>query len=193
MLSGDSEGLLRKELRSFSSSRLSVTDLIVKDPYLLDFLQLPGEHTESDLENAILTELCKFLQELGNDFCFVARQKRMSIGKEDFWLDLLFFHRGLSQLVALELKIGKFSASYKGQMELYLGWLNKYERKPNEKEPIGIILCTEKDEEQIELLEMKKSKIHVAKYITQFPDKGVFQEKLERAIEKAQALVRRIE
>lgn len=182
ILSTNPEGLIKKELGKIDKEKLSPTELIFKDPYVLDFLELKREYSESDLENAILDELCQFLQEMGNDFCFIARQKRMNIGKEDFYLDLLMFHRGLSRLVALELKIGKFAASYKGQMELYLNWLNKYEKKPHENEPIGIILCTEKDQEQIELLEMKKSKIHVAEYITKLPDKKFFEQKLDKAI-----------
>ena len=119
-------------------------DLVFRDPYVLDFLELPEIFSEQDLESAILREIERFLLELGTDFTFVARQKRLSVGKEDFYLDLLFYHRGLRRLVAVDLKLGRFSATYKGQMELYLRWLDKYERKAWEESPIGLILCSEK-------------------------------------------------
>ena len=135
--------------------------LVLRDPYMLNFLELPAEFSEADLEQAILNELTRFLQELGSDFCFVARQKRISAGKKDHYLDLLFFHRTLRRLIALELKLDTFQPGHKGQMELYLKWLDKYERRPGEEAPIGIILCAEKDQEEIELLELENSDIHV--------------------------------
>lgn len=110
-----------------------------------------------------------FLLELGTDFTFVARQKRITIGKEDFYIDMLFFHRSLRRLVAIDLKLGRFSAEYKGQMELYLRWLDKYERKVWEESPIGLILYSEKDQEQIELLQMNQGEIRVAEYLTELP------------------------
>lgn len=127
----------------------------------------------------------RFLLELGNDFAFIARQKRLTIGKEDFYLDLLFYHRGLHRLVAIELKLGRFSAAYKGQMELYLRWLDKYERKSWEETPIGLILCSEKDQEQIELLEMTQGEIRVAEYLTELPPQAVLQAKLHEAVRAA--------
>ena len=122
--------------------------------------------------------------ELGGDFSFIARQKRLSIDGEDFYLDLLFFHRGMRRLAAIELKLGKFKAAYKGQMELYLRWLDKYERKNEEESPIGIILCAEKGHEQIELLELDNSDIYVAQYITK-PLEVMLKKELQLAVTKA--------
>ncbi|WAC39340.1 PDDEXK nuclease domain-containing protein [Pedobacter sp. SL55] len=149
-----------------------------KDPYFLDFLGLKDGYLETDIESAILKELEFFILELGKGFAFVERQKRMIIDGEDFHLDLLFFHRKLQRLVAIELKLGKFKASYKGQMELYLKWLDKYERQENENAPIGLILCAEKSNEQVELLEMHKDGILVAEYWTELPPKKELEEKL---------------
>lgn len=160
-----------------TDSRLE-PDLILKDPYILDFLELPDEHYESDLENAILQRIEQFILELGTGFSFVARQKRMTIDNEHFYLDLLFFNRKLERLVAIELKTGKFKAEYKGQMELYLNWLKKNECFENEKPPIGIILCSEKSDAQVELLEMSASGIHVARYWTELPPIEILQKKI---------------
>lgn len=149
-----------------------------KDPYLLDFLGLQNTYLEKDLEQAILRELEAFILELGKGFAFVERQKRMIIDGEDFYLDLLFYHRKLKRLVAIELKLGKFEAKHKGQMELYLKWLNKYEKQEGENAPIGLILCAESSREQIELLEMHKDGIMVAEYWTELPTKKELQQKL---------------
>lgn len=129
-----------------------------------------------------MDEPTKFLQEFGNDFCFVTRQKRMSTEKTDRYLDLLFFHRGLKRLIAIELKIGRFEPSYKGQMEWYLNWLDKNERKSGEEKPLGIILCADKDQEDIEYLELDGSNIHIAQYLTQLPPKEILEERLKKAI-----------
>jgi len=150
-------------------SKIEETKNLFKDPYLLDFLKLKDEFLEKDLEEAILVDLEKFILELGKGFTFVERQKRMIIDGEDFNLDLLFYHRKLKRLVVVELKIGRFKAAYKGQMELYLKWLSKYEKQEGENEPIGLILCTETSKEQIELLEMHKDGIMVAEYWTDLP------------------------
>jgi len=148
------------------------TELAVfKDPYFLDFLGLKDGYLENDLESAIIKELENFILELGVGFSFIERQKRMIIDGEDFYLDLLFFHRKLKRLVAIELKVGKFKASYKGQMELYLKWLNKYDKQEGENTPIGLILCAEASREQIELLEMHKDGIVVAEYWSELPPK----------------------
>ena len=147
--------LARQEMEALAEEDCMTPDLVFRDPYLLDFLGLEDTYSERDLEAAILRELERFLLEIGTDFSFVARQKRMTIGDQDFYLDLLFYHRSLRRLVAMELKLGRFSAAYKGQMELYLRWLEKYECRPGEELPIGLILCSEKDYEQIELLEAK--------------------------------------
>ncbi|MCF8306739.1 MAG: PDDEXK nuclease domain-containing protein [Ignavibacteriales bacterium] len=153
-----------------------------KDPYFLEFLELKDTYIEKDLEAAILRELESFLLELGKGFTFVERQKRITIDGEDFYLDLLFFHRKLKRLVAIELKIGKFRAKDKGQMELYLKWLNKYEKQNDEEAPIGLILCTEASKEQIELLEMHNDGIMVAEYWTELPPKRLLEEKLHKAV-----------
>jgi len=153
-----------------------------KDPYFLDFLGLKEGYLENDLEAAILKELEYFILELGKGFAFVERQKRMIIDGEDFYLDLLFYHRKLKRLVAIELKIGKFKAAYKGQMELYLKWLNKYEKQSGEEYPIGLILCAETSSEQIELLEMDKDGIMVAEYWTELPPKKELENKIHSAL-----------
>lgn len=156
-----------------------------KDPYLLDFLNLPKGYLEKDIEAAILAELETFILELGKGFAFVERQKRFIIDGEDFHLDLLFFHRTLKRLVAIELKLGKFQAKYKGQMELYLKWLNKYERQEGEEMPIGLILCAGNNREQIELLEMHKDGIMVAEYWTEMLPKKELADKLHQAVLEA--------
>jgi predicted nuclease of restriction endonuclease-like (RecB) superfamily len=149
-----------------------------KDPYFLDFLGLKDGYLENDLESAILKELELFILELGKGFTFVERQKRMIIDGEDFYLDLLFYNRKLKRLVAIELKLGKFKAAHKGQMELYLKWLDKHEKQEGENSPIGLILCAEKSHEQVELLEMHKDGIMVAEYWTDLPPKKELEEKL---------------
>jgi len=153
-----------------------------KDPYFLDFLGLKEGYLENELENALLKELEFFILELGKGFAFVERQKRMIIDGEDFSLDLLFFHRKLKRLVAVELKINRFKAGFKGQMELYLNWLNKHERQEGEEEPIGLILCAEAGSEQVELLNMQKDNIMVAEYWTSLPPKELLEKKLHNAL-----------
>ena len=162
-----------------------------KDPYLLDFLNLGNAYLEKDLEQAILYELEKFILELGKGFTFVERQKRMVIDGEDFNLDLLFYHRKLKRLVAIELKLGKFQAKHKGQMELYLRWLDKYEKQEGENTPIGLILCAESSREQIELLEMHKDGIIVAEYWTDLPPKKQFEEKIHSILTEAKEKIER--
>lgn len=159
--------------------------LIFKDPYFLDFLGLRQGHDEADLEAAILRQLEAFILELGRGFAFVERQKRMVIDGEDFYLDLLFFHRRLRRLVAIELKLGRFKAAHKGQMELYLKWLDKHERQPDEEAPIGLILCAESSREQVELLQMHKDGITVAEYWTELPPKAELEQRLHEALQEA--------
>ena len=161
--------------------------LLFKDPYVLDFLQLNDRYLEKDLEDAILRELENFLLELGAGFTFVARQKRLQIDNDDFYIDLLFYNRRLKRLVAIDLKLGDFKAADKGQMELYLRWLAKYEQEPGEASPLGIILCSGKKQEQIELLELDQTGIHVAEYLTELPPKAVLQQKLHEAIRQLAA------
>lgn len=169
----------RTEIANTQIVKEKINNQIFKDPYFLDFLGLKDGYLENDLESAILKELELFILELGKGFTFVERQKRMIIDGEDFYLDLLFFHRKLKRLVAIELKIGKFKASFKGQMELYLKWLNKYEKEEFENTPIGLILCTETSKEQIELLEMHKNGIMVAEYWTDLPPKKDLEAKIK--------------
>ncbi len=159
--------------------------LLLKDPYVLDFLGLNDRYLERDLEDAILREIEQFLLELGAGFTFVARQKRIQIDDDDFYIDLLFYNRKLQRLVAVELKIGDFRPEHKGQMELYLRWLARHEQEPGEQPPLGIILCTGKKQEQIELLELDKSGIHVAEYLTVLPPRPALQRKLQQAIATA--------
>ena len=156
-----------------------------KDPYILDFLDLKNTYLEKDVESAILRELENFILELGRGFAFVERQKRMIIDGEDFYLDLLFYHRHLKRLVAIELKLGKFEAKHKGQMELYLKWLDKYEKTENENPPIGLILCAESSREQVELLEMHKDGIAVAEYWTELPSKKELENKIHTLLIEA--------
>ena len=153
-----------------------------KDPYFFDFLGLPQGYLENDLEQALIRELEQFILELGKGFAFVERQKRMIIDGEDFYLDLLFYHRRLKRLVAVELKIDRFKAAHKGQMELYLNWLDKYERQPDEAAPIGLILCAQAGTEQVELMNLQKDNIMVAEYWTELPPKAVLEEKLHTAL-----------
>lgn len=174
------------ERSEIADSQLSSIDesmkSIFKDPYLLDFLGVKEEYLEADLEAAILKELELFILELGTGFSFVERQKRMIIDGRDFHLDLLFYHRKLRRLVAVDLKLGRFKAEYKGQMELYLGWLEKYDLQEGEQPPIGLILCAEAGKEQVELLQMHKDGIMVAEYWTELPSKEVLERKLHQAL-----------
>ena len=165
--------------------------LIFKDPYFLAFLGLRRDHDEADLEAAILLQLEAFILELGRGFAFVERQKRMVIDGEDFYLDLLFFHRRLRRLVAIELKLGRFKAAHKGQMELYLKWLDRFERQPGEEAPIGLILCAESSREQVELLEMHKDGITVAEYWTELPPKAELEQRLHEALRAARETLAR--
>lgn len=179
------EQTIRHELDLLQQSRTPSPDLLLKDPYVLDFLGLNDRYLERDMEDAILRDMEQFLLELGVGFSFVARQKRLAIDNDDFYIDLLFYNRKLRRLVAIELKLGDFKAEYKGQMELYLRWLAKHEQEPGEEPPIGIILCAGKKHEQIELLQLDKAGIHVAEYLTVLPPRDVLQAKLHQAIAHA--------
>ena len=156
--------------------------MVFKSPYFLEFTGLKGIYSEESLENTLISHLEQFLLELGDGFTFVARQKRMIIDGEDFHLDLLFFHRKLRRLIAVELKLGRFKAQYKGQMELYLRWLERYEMQPGEHTPLGLILCTEGSNEQIELLQLDSTGIKVAQYFTELPSKEVLIRQLQKTI-----------
>jgi len=184
-LSKKPEKLIKKELAETSKKGFTNPELVFRDPYLLDFLDLKETYSEKDLEDAILFQLQKFIIELGSDFAFLARQKRIIIDGTDYKIDLLFYHRGLKCLVAIDLKLGKFKAADKGQMELYLRWLEKYEQRPGENSPIGLILCSDKSDEHVELLLLKEDRIRVAQYYTQLPPMELLKEKLHKAIQIA--------
>lgn len=184
-LSRKPDKLMTHELAALRDTERMSPDLLMRDPYMLDFLGLHDTYLESDLEAAIVREMEAFLLELGAGFSFVARQKRIQLDGDDFYLDLLFYNRKLRRLVAIELKVGEFKAAYKGQMELYLRWLDKFEREADELPPLGIILCTGKKTQQIELLELDKSGIHVAEYLTALPSRKVLAERLHLAAARA--------
>jgi hypothetical protein len=133
-----------------------------------------------------LTGLESFILEFGHGFTFVERQKRMAMDSDDFTLDLLFYHRILRRLIAVELKIGRFKPAYMGQMRFYLKWLGRYERQADENPPIGIILCTTASRDQIELLELDKEGIAVAEYWTNLPPKAMFERKIREILREAQ-------
>ena len=178
-LSGDTRALIRLEKQRGPVETVRYEDAF-KDPYLLDFLGLKGAYSEKDLESAILSNLQQFLTELGTGFCFIGRQYPMRIDDDDYFLDLLFFHRGLRCLVAVDLKIGPFTAADKGQMDLYLAWLKRHEWRQRENEPVGLILCTSKKRQHVELLlGSGPHKMQVSEYLTQLPPKRVLQERLK--------------
>ena len=179
------EKTIQHDLKSLQQKGQISPDLAFRDPYLLDFLGLSDKYSENDLESAILAELQYFIVEMGSDFAFMARQKRITIDDRDYYIDLLFYHRRLKCLVAIDLKIGEFEAAYKGQMELYLRYLEKYEQLEGENTPIGLILCTGKNEEHVELLQLDKSNIRVADYLTALPKQAVLEAKLHQSIENA--------
>ncbi len=185
-LSKKPEELIKLELDALRAEGDVTPPLVLKDPYVLDFLALDDRYLEKGLEDAILRELEQFLLELGAGFSFVARQRRIQLDGDDFYIDLLFYNRKLRRLVAVELKLGDFKAEYKGQMELYLRWLARNDQEPGDLPPLGIILCTGKKSEQIELLELDKSGIHVAEYLTVLPPREVFEQKIHQALVLAQ-------
>ena len=180
------EETIKNELQRLSESSQITPDLVFRDPYFLDFLNLKDTYSEKDLESAIIAELQRFISELGIDFAFLARQKCITIDNRDYYIDLLFYHRRLKSLVAIDLKIGEFDAAYKGEMELYLAYLEKYESIEGENPPIGLILCTGKNPEHIELLQLHRSNIKVADYFTILPSREILLDKLHKAIAIAQ-------
>ena len=157
-------------------------DAVLRNSYVLDFLGLSGYYSEEDLEAAIAKQLEAFILELGQGFAFLERQKRFSIDGTDYYLDMLFYHRKLKCLVAIDLKLGKFKPQYKGQMELYLKYLQKHDMQPDENPPIGLLLCSEGNTEHIELMMLNEDRIKVAQYLTCLPNKQWFIDKLNRSI-----------
>ena len=186
-LSKKPEILVKRELAKLRWEDTLSPDLVFRDPYFLDFLGLKDAYSEKDLETAILREMEQFILELGAGFSFVARQKRIVIDGEDYYLDLLFYHRKLRRLVAVDLKLERFKAADKGQMELYLRWLEKHDMEPDEETPIGLILCADKGDEQIELLQLDKSGIRIASYLTDLPPRQLLQRKLHDTMVAARA------
>ena len=184
-LSRKPDALVRQELAALRETDQLTPDLIFRDPYVLDFLGLADTYSEKDLERAILRELEQFLLEFGDGFAFVARQKRITIDREDYYIDLLFYHRGLRRLVAVDLKLGRFQAADKGQMELYLRWLDAHERQPGEEAPLGLILCAGKSDEHVALLRLEETGIRVAEYLTALPARELLEKKLHDAIRAA--------
>ncbi|NUQ63768.1 MAG: DUF1016 domain-containing protein [Pirellulales bacterium] len=179
--------LARQELAALREEDRLTPDLVFRDPYFLDFLGLKDTYAEKDLETAVLRELEAFILELGAGFAFVARQKRITIGGQDYYLDLLFYHRGLRRLVAIGLKLGQFQAAHKGEMELYLRWLERHEQQPGEESPLGLILCAGKSDEHIELLRLDESGIRVSAYMTELPPRKLLEKKLHDAVRAARA------
>ena len=184
-ISGKPDEFIKKELSTLRDDNVMSPDLVFKSPYFLEFTGLKGMYSEKNLEDSLLAHLEQFIIELGNGFSFVARQKRMIIDGQDFYLDLLFYHRRLHRLIAIDLKLGSFKAQYKGQMELYLRWLEAHEMEPGEETPLGLLLCTEGSEEQIELLQLDKAGIKVAKYLTELPPRHVLMQQIQKSLEVA--------
>ena len=179
--------LIKKELATLRDDKVLSPDLVFKSPYFLEFTGLKGMYSEKSLEDSLIAHLEQFIIELGNGFSFVARQKRMIIDGQDFYLDLLFFHRRLHRLIAIDLKLGRFKAQYKGQMELYLRWLEANEMEEGEETPLGLLLCTEGNDEQIELLQLDKAGIKVAQYLTELPSRHVLMQQIQKSLEAAKA------
>ena len=194
LISGKPDEMIKSELENLRSTNTLTADLVFKSPYFLDFTGLKGMYSEKSLEDSLITSIEQFIMELGVGFSFVERQKRMIIDGEDFHLDLLFYHRKLKRLIAIDIKLDKFKAAYKGQMELYLRWLDKYEKQEGEETPLGLILCAEGGHEQIELLQLNNSGINVAEYLTELPDRQLLKERIHKELElKRQLFITREE
>ena len=188
-ISSKPEEVIKTELANLRNNEILSPDLVFKSPYFLEFTGLKGVYSEKSLEDSLLVHIEHFILELGVGFTFVERQKRMIIDGEDFYLDLLFYHRKLRRLVAIELKLGKFKAAYKGQMELYLRWLEKHEMEVGEESPIGLLLCTEGSEEQIELLQLDQTGIRVAQYMTELPSRALLHQQLQKIVAERRAFL----
>lgn len=177
------EEVIKQELLELKDTNILNPDLVFRSSYILDMLGLSNVFSEKDLESAIVSQMQDFICEMGSDFAFLGRQKRITVDAVDYYIDLLFYHRSLRRLVAIDLKLGKFKPEYEGQMRLYLRYLDKNDRKEGEESPIGLILCSEGNTEHIEYLMLdENSPIKVAQYYTQLPDKQLLAEKLQRAI-----------
>jgi len=186
-LSKKPDRLIRQELDKLRAEDALTPDLVLQDPYLLDFLGLKDTYSEKDLESALLREIERFLLELGAGFTFVDRQRRITLDGDDYYIDLLFFHRKLRRLVVIELKLGEFKPADSGQVELYLRWLDRHDRQPDEQPPLAIILCAGKKRETVEYLDLGRSGIHVAEYLTELPPREVLRERFHQALAVARA------
>ena len=189
-LSKKPQALIRKELSELRKTDLMTPSLVFRDPYLLDFLELRDTFSEKDLESALLREIQSFLLELGAGFAFIERQKRISVDGEDFYIDLLFFHRLMKRLVVVELKLGEFRPADAGQVKFYLSWLDRHERQTGENAPVALILCAGKKSKTVEYLQLDRDNIHVAAYLTQLPPKDVLEARFHQALATARASVR---
>lgn len=185
VLSKKPEALIRQELAALRGNGELSPAFVFRDPYMLDFLDLADTYSEKDLESAILREIERFLLELGTGFAFVERQKRITVDSDDYYLNLLFFHRRMQRLIAIELKLGDFKPADSGQMELYLRWLDRNERQPTEQPPLGMILCAGKKRETVEYLDLDTRGIHVAEHLTELPPRAVLEDRLHHAIRAA--------
>lgn len=185
--------LIEQDITALRDEDRLTPDMVFRDPYFLDFLGLSGHHVEKDVENAILEELESFILEMGTDFAFIARQKRITVDNEDYYIDLLFYHRRLRCLVVIDLKLRKFQAADKGQMELYLRWLEQHDNQSGENPPLGLILCADKSEEHVELLRLKDSGIRVAQYLTELPPRELLEQKLHQSIQLARERLARVD
>lgn len=181
-LSKQPQEVIKESLSLITTEGRITPDMVLQDPYVMDFLNLPEHYTESELETAILNEVSKFLLEMGIGFSFVSRQKRITVGGDDFFIDLVLYNRLLKRLIVIELKTTKFKPSYKGQIEFYLNWLDQNEKNEGEEKPIGIILCAAKDEAQIKVFDLKTSGIHIAEYLRVLPEKFLFEERLHKIV-----------
>lgn len=188
LLSQKPEAIIKRELNQFRKSQTLSPDIAFKDPYILDFLNLKPDYLERDLETALINDIEETIKEFGTDFSFVARQYRIQIDEDDYYIDLLFYHRKLKCLVAIDLKTRPFKAQDKGQMEFYLNWLEKYERQEGENPPIGLILCTDVKKDYFELLELNEGNLRAASYLLKIPDMKVLEEKLKERIKASREL-----
>lgn len=156
-----------------------------KDSYVFEFLNLTEPHSENELQRGLVTQMKNFILELGKDFLFIGNEYKLQVGSSDFYIDLLFYHRGLQCLVAFELKTDKFKPEHLGQLNFYLEALDRDVRKPNEKPSIGVLLCKDQDHEVVEYaLSRSLSPTRVSEYKTQLPDKRLLQQKLNELFEE---------
>ena len=185
LLSRQPDELIQQELTLLRDEDRLTVDMVLRDPYLLSSLGLGDTYSEQELEDAIVREMEAFLLEIGDGFAFVARQKRFpspASGGRVRELDLLFYHRKLRRLVAIELKVGPFEPDHKGQMEYYLRWLDQNEREPGEESPIGLILCSEAHPDDVSLMGLDQGDIRVARYITETLPPPLLEKKLREIV-----------